>query len=118
MQLPLPAIAPRPSRMPAAAAVRASPSPTAARTSLWRAGAALLIWWAATAAGNAQTGSEASYTDMMLALCRQYAAAQAGMPRDVMFQQCMAQRHCWVSAGAAAYQCEAPGPMSWHGGGY
>jgi hypothetical protein len=51
-------------------------------------------------------------------ICRQYAAAVTGMPRDLMFNQCMSERHCWVSSGSTGYQCEAPQPMSWHGGGY
>jgi hypothetical protein len=51
-------------------------------------------------------------------ICRQYAAAQTGMPADLMFKQCMFERHCRVSAGSAGYQCERPGPLEWHGGGY
>jgi hypothetical protein len=59
-----------------------------------------------------------SYTALMEQICRNYATEQRGMPADLMFQQCMAKRHCRVSSGASGYQCEMPGPMSWHGGGY
>jgi hypothetical protein len=55
---------------------------------------------------------------MIGAICRQYAEAAAGMPADLMFRQCMSERHCWVSPGSRNYQCEAPGPLTWHGGGY
>jgi hypothetical protein len=54
----------------------------------------------------------------MQQICRQYAAAQTGMPADLMFKQCMSERHCRVASGSSAYQCEMPGPMTWHGGGY
>jgi hypothetical protein len=40
------------------------------------------------------------------------------MPADLMFNQCMSERHCRVSSGTSAYHCELPGPMTWHGGGY
>ena len=33
------------------------------------------------------------------------------MPADLMFQQCMAERHCRIPSGSADYQCEPPGPM-------
>jgi hypothetical protein len=56
----------------------------------------------------------------MQQICRNYAdaAAQSGIPADLMFAQCMSQRHCRMLSGRAGYQCEMPGPMSWHGGGY
>jgi hypothetical protein len=75
----------------------------------------LLVSWSDA---DGQTGSTLSYTDMTLELCRQYAAAVSGMPANLAFDQCMTERHCRVSAGSTLYQCETPGPMSWHGGGY
>jgi len=82
--------------------------------------AAALLWLAASAAATAQTGPGATYerTAVIEAICRQYAAAQTGMPADLMFRQCMTERHCRVSSGSPGYRCEAPQPMSWHGGGY
>jgi len=82
--------------------------------------AAALVWLAASAAASAQTGAGDAYgrAAAIEAICRQYAAAQTGMPADLMFRQCMSERHCRVSSGAPGYQCEAPEPMSWHGGGY
>src|SRR5262249_48117335 len=79
--------------------------------------AAIILLWT-SAAGRAQSPSETgNYTALIQQICRQYAAAQTGMPVDLMFSQCMSERHCRVS-GAAGYQCEVPGPMTWHGGGY
>jgi hypothetical protein len=92
-----------------------------ARSSAMRASVvAALIWLAMGAPAGGQTGPVDSYTAMVQALCREYAAAtvQSGMPADVMFNQCMAQRHCWAPDGSSTYQCEAPGPLTWHGGGY
>jgi hypothetical protein len=87
----------------------------------WGAGAAAaLIWFAAGSAASAQTAATAAYdrAAMIEAICRQYAEVQTGMPPGQMFGQCMSERHCWRAAGASDYQCEAPGPMTWHGGGY
>jgi len=58
------------------------------------------------------------YTALVQQICEQYAAAVTGMPRDLMFKQCMSERHCWTPSGYTGYQCELPGPMTWHGGGY
>lgn len=58
------------------------------------------------------------YTTAVEQICRQYAAAVRGMPPDLMFRQCMSERHCQMSQGSIGYQCELPGPMTWHGGGY
>ena len=57
------------------------------------------------------------YTALIQQICRHYAAAVTGMAPDLMFKQCMSERHCWM-AGSASYQCQLPGPMTWHGGGY
>jgi hypothetical protein len=72
------------------------------------------------AAANGQTNPDLAYdrAATIEAICRQYAAAQTGMPPDLMFSQCMSERHCRPSSGPPGYQCEAPGPMTWHGGGY
>jgi hypothetical protein len=48
---------------------------------------------------------------MIEAICRQYAAAVTGMPPDLLFAQCMAERHCQIFPGSGSYHCEPPGPM-------
>jgi hypothetical protein len=87
----------------------------ARRTSL----AAALIWSAMSPASG-QTGAADTYTATVQELCRQYAAAAvpAGMSSEFMFTQCMLQRHCGVPLDSSGYQCEPPGPTSWHGGGF
>jgi len=71
------------------------------------------------AAALAQRPSQPyDYAASVQQICRQYAAEQTGMPADLMFNQCMFERHCRVSPGSAGYQCELPGPLTWHGGGY
>ena len=69
----------------------------------------------AVSAASAETGRNATsdYTTMTEAICRQYATAvaQSGMPADLMFNQCMTERHCQLAAGSQRYQCEMPGPM-------
>jgi hypothetical protein len=78
-----------------------------------------IIFLCTSAAALAQTPSQSSdYAALMQEICRHYADAQVGMPADLMFNQCMSERHCRVSSGSSAYQCELPGPMTWHGGGY
>jgi hypothetical protein len=92
---------------------------TAARVPAYNAAAAL-IWMAANAGAGGQTHQGVAYerAAAIEAICRQYAAAQTGMPADLMFDQCMSERHCRVSPGSPDYRCELPGPMTWHGGGY
>jgi hypothetical protein len=82
--------------------------------------ATALIGLVAGAAAGGQPGSGVADDRAVAieAICRQYAAAQTGMPADLMFAQCMSERHCRVSSGSPGYQCELPGPMTWHGGGY
>ena len=63
------------------------------------------------ASGQTGPGGADSYTLMIEAICRQYAAAVTGMPPNLMFAQCMAERHCRISPGSASYHCEPPGPM-------
>jgi hypothetical protein len=78
-----------------------------------------IIFLCTSAAALAQTPSQSSdYAALMQKICRQYADAQVGMQADLMFNQCMSERHCRVSSGSSAYRCELPGPMTWHGGGY
>jgi hypothetical protein len=84
------------------------------------AAAGALIWSLAGAAASGQTRPDVAYdrAAMIEAICRQYATLQTGMPTDLMFNQCMSERHCRVSPGSPGYQCEVPGPLEWHGGGY
>ena len=78
-----------------------------------------VIFLCTGAAALAQRPSQSyDYTASMQQICREYADAQRGMPADLMFNQCMSERHCRVSSGSSAYHCELPGPMTWHGGGY
>jgi hypothetical protein len=78
-----------------------------------------IIFLCTSAAALAQRPSQSyDYTALVQQICRQYAAAQIGMPADRMFNQCMSERHCRVSSASPAYHCELPGPMTWHGGGY
>ena len=84
------------------------------RLILW---AALILLLAGTAVSG-QTEPEIADPAAIETLCRQYAAAQVGMPADLAFNQCMLARHCRVSTGSRQYRCELPGPMTWHGGGY
>jgi hypothetical protein len=69
----------------------------------------------AVGAASGETGRDAAsdYTTMIESICRQYATAiaQSGMPANLMFNQCMTERHCQVSPGSPRYQCEMPGPM-------
>jgi hypothetical protein len=83
----------------------------------WANGA--LVFLCTGAAALAQSPNQAyDYSGVVQQICRQYADAQRGMPADLMFTQCMSERHCRVTSGSAAYRCELPGPTSWHGGGY
>ena len=78
-----------------------------------RPSAAALVWLTTCSAASGQTGPGGadSYTLMIEAICRRYAAAVTGMPPDRMFAQCMAERDCRISPGSASYHCEPPGPM-------
>jgi len=84
------------------------------RAAVWAA----LILLVTCPIASGQTGPDVTYSAMIEALCRQYAAALVGVPADPAFNQCMVERHCRVSAGSSGYRCESPQPMSWHGGGY
>ena len=78
-----------------------------------RPSAAALVWLVTcrAASGQADPGGADSYTLMIEAICRRYAAAVTGMPPDRMFAQCMAERDCRISPDLARYHCEPPGPM-------
>jgi hypothetical protein len=80
-----------------------------------RAGITAGLLGLAIGAASAETGRDAAsdYTTVIETICRQYATAVArsGMPADLMFNQCMMERHCRVSAGSPRYHCEMPGPM-------
>src|SRR5689334_18864305 len=82
--------------------------------------AAALFWLVSGGPASGQTGLGGAdrYTASIAEICRQYATAVKGMPGDMMFNQCMSERHCHTSAGTAGYRCEMPGPLQWHGGGY
>jgi hypothetical protein len=80
-----------------------------------RAGITAALIGLAVGAASGETGRDATsdYTTMIEAICRQYATAiaQSGIPANLMFNQCMTERHCQVSAGSPRYYCEMPGPM-------
>ncbi len=86
-------------------------------------GAWLVIWavglWLASGGGTAaQTDSVAAFTAAIEAVCRGYAAAQAGMPFELAFDRCMVARHCRTVPGAPGWQCPLPAPVAGHGGGF
>jgi hypothetical protein len=80
--------------------------------------AAIICLCSSTTALAQRPNQSYDYTALMQQICRQYADAQTGMPADLMFNQCMSERHCRVGSSSSAYRCELPGPMTWHGGGY
>ena len=79
-----------------------------------RAGITAALIGLAVGAARGETGRNATsdYATMIETICRQYATAiaQSGMPANLMFNQCMTERHCQVSAGSPRYHCEMPGP--------
>jgi hypothetical protein len=89
-----------------------------AKLSAARAASALAFLGTSVAALAQRPSQPYDYSGLVQQICRQYANAQRGMPADLMFNQCMSERHCRVASGSPAYYCELPGPMSWHGGGY
>jgi hypothetical protein len=93
---------------------RVSPVAVAAKRML----AALALAAAGIAAADAQSESAFQYTQTVEAVCRSYAGAQVGQPPELAFSQCMMSRHCQEAPGASGYECEPPGPLQWHGGGY
>lgn len=76
------------------------------------------IWLLASAAASPQTGSAVNYTAMIEGICQQYAEAPSQLPPSQLFEECMSERQCHLTSGSPRYQCEKPGPYTWHGGGY
>lgn len=69
------------------------------------------LWLVTVAPASGQTGSGGNYNRaaMIMAICRQYAATQTGMPVNLMFNQCMSERQCRVSPDPTAWGIA----MSW-----
>jgi hypothetical protein len=78
----------------------------------WLAVAALICGIAGTAV-QGQTGPSVAddRTTVTESICRQYAAALSDMPADLMFKQCMFERHCRPVPSPPGYWCEPPQPM-------
>jgi len=74
--------------------------------------AASLIWLVTCSTAGAQTGTgdADNYTAVIEGICREYAAAQTAMPTELMFKQCMSERHAGHHRAIGANR---PGP--WHG---
>jgi len=63
-----------------------------------------IIFLCTSVTAFAQRPSQPSdYAIVMQELCRQYADAQVGMPVDLMFNQCMSERHCRLPSGSSTY---------------
>jgi hypothetical protein len=84
---------------------------------------AALLGLIASTAASAQTGPGVGYDGATLsdAICRQYAAAQRGLPYDTMYAQCMYARGYRMpgfspSPNSPGYQGELPGPATHNGG--
>ncbi len=80
--------------------------------------AAIIFLFTSVAALAQRPSQSYDHAGLIQEICRQYADQQVGMSPNLMFNQCMSERHCRVSSSSSAYQCETPGPMTWHGGGY
>src|ERR1700730_18595048 len=93
------------------------------RTFQYASLAVVLLWSITGDAVSAQTGGEIGHDQAAAtkAICRQYAAAQRGMPYETMYAQCMYARGYRVpgfapSPNAPGYQGELPGPAAHDGG--
>ena len=81
-------------------------------------GVAALLWFFAATAASGQTNSNAcDRAAVVQATCQQYATAQTGMPVDVMYAHCMYARGYRVpgfspSPNTPVYQGEFPGPAA------
>ena len=87
---------------------------SAARKCAWFASAvAALICVVAGTAVQGQTGPGVAddRAAVMISICRQYAAALTDMPADLLFKQCMFERHCRPVPSPPGYWCEPPQPM-------
>jgi hypothetical protein len=73
------------------------------------------------ASALAQQSNRDVYLAVVQQICRQYAAAQHGLPYDIMYAQCMYARGYRVpgfspSPASPGYQGELPGPAAHNGG--
>jgi hypothetical protein len=87
---------------------------TAAEKGAWFASAAAaLIYLVAGTVAPRQIGYSVADDRAVVieSICRQYAAALTDMPADLMFKQCMYERHCWPVPSPPGYWCEPPQPM-------
>lgn len=87
---------------------------SAAATCAWfaRAMAALTCVVTGTAVqGQIGPGVADDSVAVIESICRQYAAALTDMPTDLMFKQCMFERHCRPVPSPPGYWCEPPQPM-------
>lgn len=87
---------------------------SAAAKRAWLASAmAALICVVAGTADRGQTGPSVAddRTTITKSICRQYAAALTDLPADLMFKQCMFERHCRPIPSPPGYWCEPPQPM-------
>ena len=96
-------------RMPALARKHSA----AAKCAWFASAVAALICVFADAAAQGQTGHSADYDRAVVteSICRQYAAAVTDMPADLMFKDCMSERHCRPVPTPPGYWCEPPQPM-------
>ena len=90
---------------------------SAAENCVWFvSAAAALICLVAGTAVQGQTGPSVDYDRAVVteSICRQYAAALTEMPADLMFKQCIGERHCQPVPSPPGYWC-APPPLLWGG---
>jgi hypothetical protein len=90
---------------------------SAAQNCAWFASAAAaLICLVAGTAAEEQTGPSVAddRAAVIVSICRQYAAALTDMTADLMFKQCMSERHCRPVPSPPGYWCEPPPPL-WGG---
>ena len=82
-------------------------------TATFASAVAALLCVVAGAAVQGQTGPSVAddRAAVMVSICRQYAAALTDMPADLMFKQCMSERHCRPIPSPPGYWCEPPQPM-------
>ena len=85
----------------------------AAKCAWFVSAVAALICVVAGTAVRGQTGPGVAddRAAVIESICRQYAAALTDMPADLMFKQCMFERHCRPVPSPPGYWCEPPRPM-------
>ena len=93
------------------------------KSSVGWVGHASFLWLVActAASGEPNTGIAYDRAAVVKEICRQYAAAQTGIPIDAMYAQCMFARGYRVPGFAPSpdlpgYQGELPGPAAHNGG--